>query len=215
MSRISQLSSFRFPASPLLLAPALIVCLMMTLGSCSIAFAGDKTRSRAERALRDGQYALAESLFREALSKNARDKAARLGLSYTLLKMRRLADAYDHAALVIALDPLSARAHSLLGTALLASGDFRASVEELRTALSIKDNEPLAVAGLAMVDFYENRLNSCLAGLRRAIYLNSREPDFVFSLAQAAARSERYKEAADAYERFLIIAPRTDEDRRA
>ncbi|MDX6290763.1 MAG: hypothetical protein QOH42_2562, partial [Blastocatellia bacterium] len=32
---------------------------------------------------------------------------------------------------------------------------------------------------------------------------------------QAAARSERYKEAADAYERFLIIAPRTDAERRA
>jgi tetratricopeptide (TPR) repeat protein len=215
MSRISRLSPFRFP-SPFIVAPVLIACLMVVaFSSGSVAFAGDKTRNNAERALREGQYALAESLFREVLAKNSRDKAARLGLSYTLLKMRRLADAYDHAARVIALDPLSARAHSLLGTALLASGDFRMSVEELRTALSLKDDEPLAVAGLAMVDFYENRMNSCLSGLRRAIYLNSSEPDFVFSLAQAAARSERYKEAADAYERFLIIAPRTDEDRRA
>ncbi|HUQ34334.1 MAG TPA: aspartyl protease family protein [Pyrinomonadaceae bacterium] len=215
MVRISRLSPSRFP-SPFIIAPALIACLLvMSFGSGSVAFAGDKTRNNAERALRDGEYALAETLFREVLAKNSRDKAARLGLSYTLLKMRRLADAYDHAARVIALDPLSARAHSLLGTALLAGGDFRMSVEELRTALSLKDDEPLAVAGLAMVDFYENRMNSCLAGLRRAIYLNSSEPDFVFALAQAAARSERYKEAADAYERFLIIAPRTDEDRRA
>jgi tetratricopeptide (TPR) repeat protein len=215
MNRVSGLSPFCFP-SPFIVAPVLIACLMViAIGSGSAAFAGDKTRNNAERALRDGQYALAETLFREVLAKNSRDKAARLGLSYTLLKMRRLADAYDHAARVIALDPLSARAHSLLGTALLASGDFRTSVEELRTALSLKDDEPLAVAGLAMVDFYENRMNSCLSGLRRAIYLNSSEPDFVFSLAQAAARSERYKEAADAYERFLIIAPRTDEDRRA
>ena len=41
------------------------------------------------------------------------------------------------------------------------------------------------------------------------------EPDFVFNLGQAAARSEKYKEAADAYERFLMIAPKTDTDRRA
>jgi tetratricopeptide (TPR) repeat protein len=194
---------------------ALIICLTLAFASATVAFAGDKARTRAERALREGQYDLAEKLFREALAADARDNAARLGLSYTLLKMRRLTDAFDHAARVIANDPLSARAHSLLGSAVLASGDFRMSVEEFRTALSLKDDEPLAIAGLAMVDFYENRLSSSLDGLRRAIYLDSREPDFVFSLAQAAARAERYKEAANAYERFLVIAPRTDEDRRA
>jgi len=89
------------------------------------------------------------------------------------------------------------------------------SVEEFRTALSLREDEALAVAGLAMVDFYENRLLASLDGLRRAVSLNANEPDFIFNLAQAAARSEHYKEAADAYERFLVIAPHTDEDRRA
>jgi predicted aspartyl protease len=51
--------------------------------------------------------------------------------------------------------------------------------------------------------------------LRRAAEIDNNEPDYVFNLGQAAARSERYKEAADAYERFLIIAPRTDAERRA
>jgi predicted aspartyl protease len=102
----------------------------------------------------------------------------------------------------------------LLGSAILAAGDFRSSVEEFRTALSIKDNESLAVAGLAMVDFYENRHESAIKGLRRAAALDPNEPDFVFNLGQATARSERYKEAADSYERFLIIAHKTDSDRR-
>jgi tetratricopeptide (TPR) repeat protein len=198
-----------------LLVAALVACLVLAASSTGAAFAGDKTRNRAERALREGQYDLAEKLFLELLAKDARNNVARLGLSYTLIKMRRLAEAYNQAARVIASDPLSARAHSLLGTAVLASGDFRMSVEEFRTALSLKDDEPLAVAGLAMIDFYENRLSPSLAGLRRAIYLDPNEPDFVFSLAQAASRAERYKEAADAYERFLVIAPHTDEDRRA
>src|SRR5436305_7295013 len=179
------------------------------------AFAVDNARSRAERALREGEFELAEKLFHEVLAKDSRDNQARLGLSYTLFKLRKLADAYDHASRVIASDPLSARAHALLGTVILASGDFRLSIEEFRTALSLKEDEALAVAGLAMVDFYENRLSASLEGLRRAVMLNASEPDFVFNLAQAAARSERYKEAADAYERFLLIAPRTDEDRRA
>src|SRR5437763_3260423 len=194
---------------------ALTICAALTLGTATTALAGDKTRSRAERALREGEFELGAQLFREMIAKDAHDNAARLGLSYTLLKLRRLADAYDHAARVIAVEPLSPRAHALLGSVILASGDFRQSVEEFRTALSLKDDEPLAIAGLAMVDFYENRLSASLAGLRRAIALDANEPDFIYSLAQAAARSERYKEAADAYERFLIVAPRTDEDRRA
>lgn len=180
-----------------------------------IARADDKTRNRAERALREGDFEVAEKLFRELLGKDAADKPARLGLSYALLKRGNLQDAYDHAARVIASDPLSARAHALLGSSILASGDFRMAVEEFRTALQLKDNDPLAIAGLALVNFYENRLDESLMGLRRAVYLEPREPDFIFNLAIAAARAERYKEAADAYERFLQIAPRYDADRRA
>ena len=203
--------------------PRLIVISLATLVFClavwprpALAIAGDdKTRARAERALRDGEYETAAKLFHQLLAKDSRDIEARLGLSFTLLKQRNLQDAFDHAARVIAIDPLSARAHALLGAAVLASGDFRLSVEEFRTALSLKDDEVIAVAGLAMVDFYENRLNACLSGLRRATALDPNEPDYVFSLGQAAARNERFKEAADAYERFLAIAPRTDLDRRA
>lgn len=175
----------------------------------------DKIRTRAERALKSGDYEAAIKLFHEALAKDPRDVSARLGLSFALLKQRNLQDSFDHAARVIATDPLNARAHALLGATVLASGDFRLSVEEFRTALRLKENEAMAVAGLAMVDFYENRLDACINGLRRAISLDSKEPDYVFSLGQAAARNERFKEAADAYERFLMIAPRADEDRRA
>lgn len=173
-----------------------------------------KAQNRAEKALRDGDFVTAEKIYRELLSKDPHDNRARLGLSFTLLKQRQLQDAYDHAARVILVEPLSARAHALLGSAILASGDFRNSVVEFRTAISIEENESVAVAGLAMVDFYENRLDLAIRGLRRAVNMAPNEPDYIFNLGQAAARSERYREAADAYERFLIIAPKTDADRR-
>jgi predicted aspartyl protease len=54
-----------------------------------------------------------------------------------------------------------------------------------------------------------------MRGLRRAAEIDPDEPDYIFSLGQASARSERYKEAADSYERFLVVAPKTDADRRA
>ncbi len=187
-----------------------------------LAFAGpkasasdEKTRNKAIKAMRNGEFELAEKIFRDLLVKDSQDHKARLGLSQALLKQRDLQGAYDNAARVILHDPLSARAHALLGAATLMGGDFRNSLEEFRTALSLSENEPMAISGLAMIDFYENRLDSAIRGLRRAASLDSSEPDYIFNLAQAAARSERYKEAADAYERFLAIAPKTDEDRRA
>jgi tetratricopeptide (TPR) repeat protein len=177
--------------------------------------ASDKSYLKGQKALRRGDYEQAEKIFRELLVKDAKNNEARLGLSFALLKRRSLQDAYDHAARVIMTDPLSARAHALLGAAILAAGNFSNSVEEFRTALVLKENEALAIAGLAMVDFYENRVAQALPGLRKAVSLEPDEPDYVFNLGQAAARTERYKEAADAYERFLVIAPKTDADRRA
>ena len=177
-------------------------------------WASSKDQIKGEKALKKGDYAAAEKIFRELLGKDSRDTEARLGLSFALLKQRNLQGAYDHAARVIMLDPLSARAHALLGTAILGAGEFRLSVEEFRTALSLNEQEALAIGGLAMVDFYENRLQSALVGLRRAVDLDPNDPDYVFNLGQAAARNEKYKEAADAYERFLLVAPKTDIDRR-
>ena len=174
-----------------------------------------KAHRQAQKALRAGDFARAEQLYRDLLKTDERDNQAELGLSEALLKQRHFQDAFDHAARVIANEPLSARAHALLGSAMLASGDFRLSVEEFRTALALDENNATAMAGLGMVDFYENRTLDALGRLRHAVSIDSNEPDFIFDLAQAAARSERYKEAAEAYEQFLIIAPRTDTDRRA
>ncbi|HKY26866.1 MAG TPA: aspartyl protease family protein [Pyrinomonadaceae bacterium] len=197
------------------LSAAFAICLVPATDAPAATVNDKKNRNKAEKAIREGEFEIAEKILRELLLKDATDHSARLGLSYALLKQRRLQDAYDHAARVITADPLSSRAHALLGQAVLASGNFRESVEEFRTSLSFNQNEALAVAGLAMVDFYENRTDLALKGLRRAVSLEPNEPDFIFNLGQAAARSEMYKEAADSYERFLAIAPKTDADRRS
>ena len=195
---------------------AFIVCFVLSGATQTAAgFVDKKAYNKGYRALRKGDFPEAEKIFRDLLNRDAHDTEARLGLSFTLLKQRNLQSAYDQAARVIMQDPLSARAHALLGSAILGAGEFRLSIEEFRTALTLDENEALAVAGLAMVDFYENRMPLALTGLRKAVSMDSEEPDFVFNLGQAAARSEKYKEAADSYEKFLMIAPKTDFDRRA
>ena len=206
-------SLFRMAA---LSVAAFVFCVAFTGATRSAAAAADKkVYNKGYRAVRKGDYEQAEKIFRELITKDAHDIEARLGLSFAMLKQRNLQGAYDNAARVIMLDPLSARGHALLGTAILGAGEFRLSVEEFRTALALNENEALAVAGLAMVDLYENRLPLALPALRKAASMDPDEPDYVFNLGQAAARSEKYKEAADAYERFLVIAPKTDYDRRA
>jgi predicted aspartyl protease len=195
---------------------AFVLCFALAGAAHTAAgFADKKAYNKGYKALRKGDFPQAEKIFRDLLNKDGHDMEARLGLSFTMLKQRNLQAAYDNAARVLMQDPLSARAHALLGSAILSAGEFRLSVEEFKTALALNENEALAVAGLAMVDFYENRLVLAIPGLRRAVAIDPEEPDFVFYLGQAAARSEKYKEAADAYERFLMIAPKTDFDRRA
>ena len=193
---------------------AFVLCFAFA-GMTATAKADKKAYNKGYRAVRKGDYTEAEKIFRDLLGKDAHDNDARLGLSFALLKQRNLQGAYDNAARVIMANPLSARAHALLGSAILGAGEFRLSVEEFKTALALDENEALAVAGLAMVDLYENRLPLALPALRKAASMDPDEPDYVFNLGQAAARSEKYKEAADAYERFLIVAPKTDFDRRA
>src|SRR5690606_32442572 len=53
-----------------------------------------------------------------------------------------------------------------------------------------------------------------LLNLKEAVYYQPNEPDFVFALAQVSARAERYREAADAYERYLTLSRDSDRDRR-
>src|ERR1044072_8414257 len=140
--------------------------LCFAFAGLSHAKADKKAYSKGYRAVRKGDYTEAEKIFRDLLGKDAHDTDARLGLSFALLKQRNLQGAYDNAARVIMLNPLFARAATPPGAAILGAREFRLSVEEFRTALSLNEQEALAVAGLAMVDFYENRLASALAGLR-------------------------------------------------
>ncbi len=173
-----------------------------------------KALKRAEGEIRKGSLDLAEKTYRELLAQDATDKAARLGLSFVLLKQSKLQESYDLATAVLAAEPVNARAHSLIGTALLRSGEFRTSVEALFTALKLNEREALAYAGLAEIEYFENRARNAYDGLRKAISIEPNEPDYYVSLARACSRLELYTEAADAYQRYLEVTPKNDLERR-
>ena len=132
-------------------------------------------RAAAERALRQGEYEMAEKLFRELLARDANDKNAHLGLSFSLLKQRNLRGAFDHAARAVTIDPSSARAHALVGTVVLASGDFQTAVEEFSRSAELQPDEAMASRGSPW-SFLREPFFDSFAGLTRAVYLDSNDP---------------------------------------
>ena len=185
------------------------------LGVTTFAQMRGRALKRAGKEMREANFKEAERIYLQLLEQDQADKDARLGLSFALIKQGRLQDSYEQAAQVLSADPLSARAHSLLGTALLRSGEFRNSIESLYTALKLNDSEALALAGLSDIEYFENRPRRAYEGLKRAVTLDPYEPDYYVSLARASSRLEYYTEAAEAYQKFLDVSPKTDAERRA
>jgi len=169
---------------------------------------------QAEKLTRRGDFPEAEKILRGILDNNPKNSSAKLALGNNLLKQKRIIEAYTLSLEVAQTEPKNSYAFAVLGTALLNAGRFSDAKLSLINAINLDNGEALAWASLGLLDFYENKIAQGLENLRTAVYLEPNEPDFVYSLAQVAARDEHYKESADAYRTFLRISPRTDLDRR-
>lgn len=173
-----------------------------------------KILKQAEKFRKNGEFTEAEEVLRRGIELHPQNSKIKLNLAYILMKQRRLVDSYTISFEIAQKEPQNSFAFAVLGITLLNAGNFRQSEIILNTSLNLNRRESLGWAGLGLLDFYENRIPDSLNSMRNAVYLEPDEPDFVFSLAQIAARAEKYKEAAQAYRDFLRISPRSDKDRR-
>ncbi|MFN3330278.1 MAG: tetratricopeptide repeat protein, partial [Pyrinomonadaceae bacterium] len=169
---------------------------------------------QGEKLKRKGEYDRAEQIFRYIVEKNPQDSEAKLKLAHVLMKQMRLLEAYDLAFPIVKDEPKNSYAFAVLGMILLSAGNFKDANACFINALNLNRKEDLAWAGLGLLDFYENRIERSLEYLKEAHFLEPNDPDYTFALAQVSARAERYKEAADYYQKFLDIAPPTDVDRK-
>jgi tetratricopeptide (TPR) repeat protein len=169
---------------------------------------------QAEKLRYKGEFAEAEKLLRSVVARYPKDSRAKLELAYILLKRRELQEAFDLSYEIAKAEPKNSYAFAILGRIYLTLGNFKEANNLFLSALQSNRKEGLAWAGLGMLDFYENRIDKSLEHLYEAVYLEPREPDYLFSYAQVSARAEKYKEAAAAYERFLTVSPLTDVERR-
>lgn len=202
----------------LLTACLLIVCFLSPAAASDEIDINDGDAKRlikqAEKLTRRGKVVEAEKILRRVIEREANDSKAKLVLSYVLLKQRRLLDAYDLAFEIARNEPKNSYAFAVLGAVLLNSGNFRDAKLSFFNSIKLDNEQALAWSGLGLLDFYENRITQGMENLREAVFLAPEEPDFIYALAQVAARAENYKEAAAAYKKFLRMAPQTDADRR-
>lgn len=168
----------------------------------------------SEKMIRKGEINQSEELLRRYLLGNPTSVKAKLLLSYVLLKKRNFVESYKISFEIAKNDNKNARAYALVGNALLNEGRFDEAEKILVNSILLDKKEALAWASLGMLEFYENKIQEGLSKLRKAVYLENNEPDFLYIFAQVAARAENYKEAADGYRKFLSIAPLKDQDRR-
>ena len=194
----------------------LLIMVSLLAGSPISAMAESRSDSlkHAEREIVKGNFAGAEKIYRALLDHNRKDKTALLGLSLSLMKQNRLQQAYSEANRVIELDQGNGRAYALAGMALVRLGEIGEAAPVLRRALQLDDRDPISIAALAELNYFERHGRLAYDLLKRAIRLDPNEPDYYVSLARTCSSLELYSEAADAYERFLETAPKTDVERR-
>ncbi len=200
----------------------LILCVMavsaVTILADDAEIKPGKLRKQVSKAMRQGNFSDAETMLQELLRVEPENFDYRLALSFSYYKQRKFVESYNEAMTAAEKNParnqVDSRVRSIVGAVLLQAGRLGEARKILDHAIQINPDDALAVANSAMLDYYDNQSKKALGKLRRASYLEPNEPDYVFSLAQIAARLENYKEAADAYEKFLRVAPETDTDRR-
>ncbi|MFY9553768.1 MAG: aspartyl protease family protein [Blastocatellia bacterium] len=176
--------------------------------------ANDKLVRSAKKAMRTGRYEDALKIYQEMVSADPGDVRARLGVSFAYLKMQVYLRCFEQAMEVNKTDPNQARAHALAGISLLRSGFVRGAVGELQKSIDLDPKEALAYGGAAEIDYYEGRPKESRTKAYYAHQLDPEEPDYLVTYARASSRVEDFKEAADAYQLFLEIAPLRDSERR-
>jgi len=178
----------------------------------------DEVKDLIKQALkltRNGRVDEAVTALRRARDLDPVRSDTQVELAFVLTKQRKLGEAYKLVFPVAQAEPKNSRAFAVLGATLLAAGRFHEARLVFFNAIRLNRREHLAWAGYGLLDFYENNIIESYQNLREAVYHKSDEPDYLFALAQIAARAEQYGEAADAYNDFLKVSGPADADRRA
>lgn len=169
----------------------------------------DKAELLFQRAEQEREREKAIELYREALRTRPRFPAANVGLARALAAADRYDDALEQIEQARRARPAYAEASVVEGRILRTLGDYDGSLAAYRRALREARNfQPEAHTGMGLVHEEESRHEEAVASFRRAIaQLSDTEPILYELLGRNLERLERWREAADAYDKYLTLAP--------
>ena len=173
-----------------------------------------ETVKQAKKLAKKGDLEGAEKMLRPVAAADQKSNDAKIYLAYVLLKQKKLVEAFTFALPVTQAEPRNAYAFAVLSAIYLNAGNFTEASNAVTTSLKLDNHIALAWAEYGLLNFYENRISKSLDSLNTAVYYDPGEPDFIFAYAQVAARAERYREASDAYQKFLDSSNELNTERR-
>ena len=181
---------------------------------------GYALRGRA-RAFFGWNWAGAESDLAKARALDPANGDVEVSYAWLSVSVGRLADAVEAARKATELDPLSPRAWSSLGYALLVSRDFSAAATALRRALEISPGEPFALYVLGSLQLREGQAADALATFSK-VKLDVLRLAGIANAEHALGHSEQSQQAfaklvlipaqISAYEIALVYLSRGDKD---
>lgn len=162
-----------------------------------------------ERAKDDEARQAAAEIYRSALKVRPLYPAARVGLARVLLDLNEYTDALDQIALARRARPVYPEASAVEGRIQRVAAFIDEAITSFRRSIrEARGFQPEAHTGLALI--YEERgMNEEAAVEFRAAIeqLSDTEPVLYQLLGAVYEKMEKYKEAVEAYEKYLELAP--------
>ncbi|MGH9928186.1 MAG: tetratricopeptide repeat protein [Pyrinomonadaceae bacterium] len=162
-----------------------------------------------EKATDDAARQKAAELYRAALKLRPANPAAHVGLARVLLDLNQHEAALDEIEAARRTRPAYAEASAVEGRINHEAGFTDEAIQSFRRAIrTARGFQPEAHVGLARVFEDKGQIDAAIVEFRKAIdQLSDSEPVIYQLLGAAYERTQKYKEAVDAYEKYLALAP--------
>jgi tetratricopeptide (TPR) repeat protein len=172
-----------------------------------------------------GRYPDAAEEFTTVLDLDPENAAAHHNLGVTYFQLQDPNAAVEQFQAALAIDPDDADTHYQLGATYLvlalSAGNtpdpelMQQAVDQLETALSLKENMPEALIGLGNIYIQQGNLGEAVEMLRQAIEQLPQSPEAHYALARAYAQQGDLAQACETYEKFLTLNAPSDWQMRA
>ena len=170
----------------------------------------------ADLLLGDQRYWEAIPVYDQAKEGATQEQLVRAseGMLRALLQVAEFNRAYEEAGYLRGLAPLDSEALALNGDALWAAGLFEEAEQVYRDVLAIDPESGAARNGLAKCLATRNQYDEALDWAEAALEVSPDAAVFHHTLGYIYERMHRFPEAADAFERYVVMLPATTSEER-